>query len=120
MNKALLFLLVIAVGASGAAYYFYRELAAAKQSSAEVGKKEVEQLVAQVGKLMILPEGEEPTVATVSDPERLKDQPFFLKAKQGDKVLIYTKSGRAILYDPVSKRIVDVAPIKIGESERPS
>ena len=55
-------------------------------------------------------------MATVSDLEKLKDQPFFAKAKIGDKVLIYTDAKKAILYDPVNDKIVEVAPINIGNS----
>ena len=37
--------------------------------------------VEKVGKLMVLPVGEQPTIATVVDPAKLKDQPFFSNAK---------------------------------------
>ena len=50
-------------------------------------------------------------MATVSDPEKLKDQPFFAKAQKGDKVLIYSNSQKAILYSPTEDKIVEVAPI---------
>ena len=70
----------------------------------------------RVGKLIVLPEGEQPTVATVSDAESLREQPFFAQAKNGYKVLIYTNARKAILYDPLSNKIVDVAPLNIGET----
>lgn len=76
--------------------------------------QEVDRLVLEIGQLINLPTGEEPTVATVTDIEKLKDQPFFQKAKNGDKVLIYTQAKKAILYDPNAKKIIDVAPINIG------
>ena len=75
---------------------------------------EVDDLVAQISKFLVLPTDEKPTVATVSDPSVLKDQPFFTLAKKGYKVLIYTNAKKAILYDPVSKKIVEVAPINLG------
>ena len=65
---------------------------------------------------MVLPEDEEPSVATVADPEQLAGQPFFSKAKKGDKVLIYTNAQKAILYDPVAKKIIDIAPLNIGNA----
>jgi len=69
-------------------------------------------LISEVGKLMTLPMDEIPTVATVSDLEALKDEEFFVNAKIGDKVLIYNNAKQAILYDPIAKKIVNVAPIE--------
>lgn len=85
-----------------------------KPDSQKGAQEEVKKLVAEVGKLIELPEGEDPTVATVTDISKLKDQPFFQKAKNGDKVLIYTNARRAILYDPLSRKVIDIAPINIG------
>jgi hypothetical protein len=75
------------------------------------------QLIEKVGKLIQLPEGEDPTIATISDIEKLRSQPFFARAKNGDKVVIYTTAKKAILYDPVANKIIDVAPININESQ---
>lgn len=112
-------ILVIAVLASGAsAYYFYNEASALKKDPNKVTREGTEKLIAQIGKLIVLPEGETPTVATVSDPEKLKDQTFFARAKTGDKVLIYTNAKRAILYDVENNKIVEVAPINIGNSQQ--
>jgi hypothetical protein len=77
----------------------------------EAAQLEISTLIERVGKLIVLPEGEEPTVATVSDPAKLKDQVFFANAKVGDKVLIYTKARKAYLYDPEGDILLEVAPI---------
>ncbi|MDO8560360.1 MAG: hypothetical protein Q7S23_05015 [bacterium] len=112
-----------------ASLYFYSQWGAAKtkirrlqaeisdvrQNPGKAAREETVSLLQRVGKLIVLPEGEEPTVATVNDPERLKVQPFFAKAKQGDKVLIYTNAKKAILYDPVANIIVEVAPVSFGQ-----
>ena len=71
-------------------------------------------VVSRVGQLMVLPENETPTVATVTDPDKLKDQPFFANTKIGDKVLIYPNAKKAILYDPAQGKILEVAPLNIG------
>ncbi len=75
--------------------------------------EQVKDIVSKVGKLIDLPVGEEPTLATVADPSKLKDQPFFARAKTGDKVLVYSIAKKVILYDPVANKIIDVAPLNI-------
>jgi hypothetical protein len=77
-------------------------------------------VVEQIGKLIELPTGEEPTVATVSDKTKLADQPFFDKAINGDKVLIYQKAKKAILYRPSTNKIINVATIDLGVSPTPA
>jgi hypothetical protein len=72
----------------------------------------------KISKLMVLPANETPTVATVSDPEALKDQAFFANAQKGDKVLIYAQAKKAILYSTTLNKIIDVAPLNIG-TEKP-
>ncbi len=81
---------------------------AEQQAAAEI---EISTLIERIGKLIVLPQDEEPTVATVSDPEKLKDQVFFANAQVGDKVLIYTKARKAYLYDPEGDILLEVAPI---------
>lgn len=83
----------------------------ANQAAAQ---EEIKKIVGEVGKLIDLPFGEDPTVATITDIEKLKDQSFFQKGKNGDKVLIYSWAKKAILYDPVAKKVVDIAPINVG------
>ena len=110
-------LAAIVIVAFGSTYYFYGEYSALKNNSDKQVQEETAKIIAQVGTLIVLPEGEMPTMATVADPEKLKDQPFFAKAKKGDRVLIYAKAKKAILYNPESNKIVEVAPINIGNQK---
>ncbi len=106
---------VLFVGSAATAGYFYNELQTLKADPQQQAQKEAEALVAKVGALIVLPADEKPTVATVQDPEKLKEQAFFANAKTGDKVLIYTTARKAILYSPTDNKIVEVAPVNIGE-----
>ncbi len=63
---------------------------------------------------MELPQGETPTIATVSDKEKLKDQPFFKATENGDVLLAYTKAMQAILDRPNTNKIINVAPINLN------
>lgn len=69
------------------------------------------EIISRVQKLMLVPQGEEPVLAAVSDPSALSDQAFFKNAKIGDVVLMYAKARRAILYDPANDKVLEVAPI---------
>lgn len=51
---------------------------------------------------------ETPTLATVSDVERLRSQVFFKNAENGDKVLIYAQACKAVLYRQSTKKIIAV------------
>jgi hypothetical protein len=78
-------------------------------------QKEEEELIGRVGELISLPEDEKPSVATVTDEEKLGDQIFFKNAKEGDKVLIYTNARKVILYRPSEDRVVEVGSVNIQE-----
>lgn len=99
-------------------FYFFKQSLSYKKNPNAVVEAEVKDLVEKVGELIVLPPNETPTVATVSDPEALRDQSFFSEADKGDKVLIYTEAGKAILYDPVLNKIISVAPLTISETSQ--
>lgn len=119
-NKRVVVTLSVAlIVVAGLAGYFGYQMRTAKQDAmvnADSQKLESEagKVVQKVGQLMVLPTDEEPTVATVTDLDALRGQPFFVGAKIGDKVLIYTLAKKAVLYDPVAHKIVNVAPINLG------
>jgi hypothetical protein len=79
-------------------------------------QKEEEDLVRHIGTLISLPK-EKPSVATISDKDKLGDQPFFKNAKNGDKVLIFTNAKKVILYRPSEDRIVEVGSVNIKSPE---
>lgn len=101
---------LIAILSLIAAVYFYVQSRRA-QDDKNSGSEEIKQVVALVGALMELPVNETPTLATVTDKEKLSGQPFFQKSENGDKVLIYETSGKAILYRPSTKKIVDITTV---------
>lgn len=63
-----------------------------------------------------LPGGETPTIATVSDAEKLKGQNFFKNAENGDKVLIYAKAGKALLYRYTTKKVIEYSNVNLGNN----
>ncbi|KKR56818.1 MAG: hypothetical protein UT96_C0033G0001, partial [Candidatus Woesebacteria bacterium GW2011_GWC2_40_30] len=77
---------------------------------------EANALVAKVSKLMTLPTDETPTIATVTDVSIVADQPFFKNAQNGDKVLIYQKAGKAILYRESENKIIEVGAVNFNQA----
>ncbi len=77
--------------------------------------RELRSLVSDVGNHMLLPTDETPTLATVSDMHALEGQEFFKHAEEGDKVLMYLRSRRAIIYRPSIDKIIEVGPITGAE-----
>lgn len=114
-------LALIALGVVGFLQYraVTSELTSLKATlaSGDLSASETDALIAEVGKLMILPQGERPTVAAVTDIEKLRNQPLFVNAQNGDKVLIYTNLKKAIVYRPGEKKIVEVAVVNIGNRD---
>ena len=89
-----------------------KQLQKAPSKSAQ-SQNDSDAVIAKVSKLTILP-AEQPTVATVSDITKLKDQVFFNNAKNGDKVLIFKNSKKAVIYRPSTNQIIEIAPIVPG------
>ncbi len=108
---------VVVLGVLPSYYFFtkYQKAQVLLKNPTEAARTEVRALMERVGKLIELP-NEEPTVATVSDKDKLKDQPFFQKAENGDKVLIYTQARKAILYRPLTNKIIEVSTVNLGEA----
>ena len=114
---------VLFVAIVGFLFYRYQKIAAELSEIKkdptvlqQVSQDAEKQLISDVGKIFDLPAGEVPTVATVSNLDKLREQPFFANAKVGDKVIIYTTAKKAILYRPDTKQIIEVMPINPPEA----
>jgi hypothetical protein len=100
----------------GAACYFYLQTVQLKKTPSDVAASQLKDTLAKVSRLILLPEGETPTIASVSDPSLLKTQSFFDKSQKGDQVLIYSNAKEAILYRPSTNMIINVASVNIGSN----
>ncbi len=111
----LIVLAVLLVAVAAVAAYYFREYQGLKANPDAASEEELNSLVVEIGKVMVLPNDETPTLATILDKEKIKDQPFFKNAENGDKLLAYTKAMKAILYRPSTKKIIEVAPLSIDQ-----
>ena len=120
-RKWLLVVIAIVVVAFGAITYKYidtkNQLNTAKNPET-AGKTEAEKITNQIKSAIELPTGETPTLATVNDVSKLKAQAFFKNAQNGDKVLVYTKAGVAVLYRPTTKKVIIYSFVNAGDNQQ--
>lgn len=88
-----------------------------KLNASGASSPEVAAITADLGKILLLPKDETPTVATVAKADELKSQAFFKDARNGDKVIVYSGQQRAILYRPSTGQIINVAPVSGTDTE---
>lgn len=81
------------------------------ENSKDVAQAEIDDVTKKVSLLMDVP-SETPTIASISDASKLREQPFFAKAQNGDKVLIFNAAQKAVLYRPSTNKIIEVALYK--------
>ena len=84
-----------------------------QQGGNQAQNREAAQLIIEkVRRLYEIPPSVEPTVATIVDVQQLRARnAFYTKAKNGDHLIV--TGDRAILYDPVADKIIDVVPVQI-------
>jgi hypothetical protein len=108
--------LFIVIGAIVSSFQFKQHQEQLKNPTT-AAQTEQKSLIEKASKLSDLPKDEKPTIATVSDVTELKDQEFFANAKEGHNVLIYQKSKRQILYDPINNKILNDGPLTINQKQ---
>ena len=122
LSKKTIFIVVVIIAIAGiiCSVFFYNKYQSIKNNPAEVAKQETKILVDNISKLMDLPTGEDPTIATVTDSTKLTDQDFFKDSQNGDKLLAYTIAKKAILYRPSTNKIINIAPFSISPNAKES
>lgn len=115
LKKTIFGLIILALIIAPSAYFYKKSQDAEKKlaNSSEVNQKVVDDVVSKVNRLYLLPTDEKPTLVTVTDVSKVKEQPFFSRAENGDKALVYTQSRKAILYRPSKDVVVEVAPLNV-------
>jgi|GEM_PF-2982497 len=120
MSKVIFYIFVaiviIALGVFIVIQYKENQFLRSPEGIAEQQQKEADALVEKVSKIMQLP-NEQPTIATVSDKEKLIEQSFFADVENGDKVLIFSQAGRAVIYRVSENRIINSGPIAITSND---
>lgn len=76
-------------------------------------KSELDIVKAKVGRLYILPTNETPALVTVLDQAKLSSAYLKQYAKKGDKLLLYQKTRRVVIYRPSLDKIVDIGVLEL-------
>src|SRR4051812_20932179 len=110
-NMKITFALMAIIAVVSLAYGLTNSSHRSSASPTAAGAAQMRQVVSEISKFMLLPANETPTVATVSNPDALRSQPFFAHAMAGDMVLIYSTTHKAILWRPSTHMIVEVSAL---------
>ncbi len=88
------------------------DLAAISENpGAKLTESQVDAVVARLGKFLVVPADERPSVVVLKDVESLAQQQAFYKdAKDGDILVVY--SSRAIIYDAIANKLVSVSQVQ--------
>ena len=90
-----------------------------QQGDSAQNQAQANEIIAKVKQHMDLDTSVQPTVATIVDVDKLRQQnSFYNQAKNGD-FLIVTPT-RAILYDEQADKVIDVVPVQIQDASASS
>ena len=109
---------IVFLGALGGGIYFYWQYQRVVKNPELITKQETAWILERINKLIDLPQDETPTVATVLDKDKLKDQEFFKNAQNGDKLIVYMNAKKAVLYRVSTNKIIEVAPVYNDEAKK--
>jgi hypothetical protein len=98
-------------------YQAYRASPEVQTAKAEAEKKDI---LDAISKFMLLPEGD-PVLFKVSNRDQMRAQQAFFKDTENDDVLlVFQQSGKAIIYRPSSKTIINVGPVNFDNTQAPN
>jgi len=117
-SKTMVFVLIalgaLIIAALLAAGYFAKSYYDLRANPEQLSEEETKRLTDKVGRLYQLPD-EEPLTGEVKDKDKLRDQPFFKNAQNGDKLLIYKMAKLAIIYREEENKLVNVGPLALED-----
>lgn len=105
----LVFVLTISLVVLGALYYKEYQKGINPNLDQEILVKDT---LLKLSKHIVLPQTKPEVVFPITDVENLqKTQSFFLEAKNGNVLVVYSNPPQAIIYDPERDLIVKVGPV---------
>jgi H+/gluconate symporter-like permease len=120
MNKNLIIGIVVVVVVVVGGYFGWKSFQA-KQNSPEAQAAQLQQqkneILQKVAALTQVP-AEEPVLFTVNDANLLKgQQAFFKDAENGDVLLVYQQSSKALIFRPSTNKIINAGPVSFQQPQ---
>ncbi len=118
---------VLLFALAGGGYYFYSKYSETKQEveklstvqgQQELNKSQTEQLLSEMRSIIVLPAGEDPVVATITDINQLKKNEFYKDAQDGDRVIVFATAKKAYIYRPSTRTIVNVGAFQLDQQSQ--
>ena len=108
LTKLVIAIIIILVIVGGGLYQA-QKLNNATSENGKLTPSAVNDLIAEVGDKMMLPKGETPTIATVTDVTKLEGQPFYRNAQNGDLLIVIGSTKQVLLYRRSIHKIINFA-----------
>ena len=110
-NKKIIIAIVVVLILISGGYYFGSSKQSVNSAEAVIAK-ETTDLVGRVGLIMELP-NEVPAVATIIDEGKIRNEPFFVGAKNGDKILVFVQAQKLVIYRPSTNKIINSTTLSL-------
>lgn len=116
---AVVFLVALAIG--GGAYWQFAspQLPVIDSLTKPKDQADISSIVNMIRQSVEIPSNETPTVATVTDQDKVRSQPFFASAQTGDKIVVFAQAKKAVLFRPSSGKIINIITLSDNRSAEP-
>lgn len=110
-KKIIISLLILLILSLASSLYIFGQYKKLLKNADNIGQAESAMILNKLSKIIELPKDEIPQLADIIDIDKLKGDPFFSESKNGDKIIIYSKAKKAIIYRLEENKIINVGPI---------
>jgi hypothetical protein len=120
LGKIFVILLLALVALMGYWYYRSQAVVSVKNTPAKAEDQQalLQETINVLTKFIVLPQDDAPVLAVVTDPAVLAKESFFQDAKVGDRVLIYPKNHKAILYRPSIGKVIQMETLPVAPTAK--
>jgi hypothetical protein len=117
-NKKNIIILVVVLAVLVGGYYGWTSYKASQNTpEAQAAQLEAQKtaIIAKIKQLTVIPE-EQPVLFTVNDANLLKSQQAFFKdSANGDVLLVFQTSGKALIYREATNQIINSGPVSFQQ-----